>query len=64
MFRAMTKFIKPLIVGVAVVCAAVFISGCACCGKCESKKETACGMACCADGKTTCATCETCKAKK
>jgi hypothetical protein len=60
----MTKFIKHLIACAAVVGAAAFITGCACCGKCEEKKASACGMACCADGKTTCATCETCKAKK
>ncbi len=60
----MTKYIKQLIAGAAVVCVAVLISGCACCGKCETKKASACGMACCADGKTTCETCPTCKAAK
>ena len=64
MFRAMTKFMKHLILCAAVVGTAALISGCACCGKCETKKEAACGMACCADGKTTCETCPTCKAKK
>ena len=45
--------------------AAVILSGCSstCCKK-ESAAKSACGMQCCADGKTTCATCPTCSAKK
>jgi hypothetical protein len=50
------KLIKVLAL---TLCVAAFATGCACCGK-----KSTCGMACCADGKTDCASCATCTPKK
>jgi hypothetical protein len=58
------KLVKTLALGAALVCALTVLTGCACCGKCKEKKAAACGMACCADAKATCATCPTCTPKK
>jgi len=59
------KLVKSLILCAALVGVATLITGCACCGKCEAKKqEAACGMKCCTESKSTCATCPTCSAKK
>lgn len=55
------KFIKLLAL---LVCASALCAGCAC-SKCKSEKAAAsCGMKCCTDSKSTCATCPTCSAKK
>ncbi len=58
------KTAKLLALCAALVCAATLITGCACCGSGSAEKKSACGMKCCEDGKTTCATCPTCSAKK
>lgn len=56
------KTIKFLAV---LACAAFLWTGCACDKCCAKKTATAsCGMKCCADGKTDCAHCPTCSAKK
>lgn len=47
-----------------IVCASAFVVGCSSSKCCAPKAESACGMQCCADGKTTCATCPKCSAKK
>jgi len=47
-----------------VLCASTLVfAGCKCCQGSATAKS-ACGMECCADGKTTCATCPKCSAKK
>jgi len=45
-----------------IVCTAALWAGCA--SHHSSASASACGMKCCADGKTTCATCAICSAKK
>jgi len=57
------KTIKLLALSAVLVCTLSLISGCACCGK-SSAQQADCGMKCCAEGKTNCATCPTCSAKK
>jgi hypothetical protein len=44
---------------------ALLFAGCktACC-EMDAESKAACGMACCADGKTDCANCPQCSAKK
>ena len=56
---------KSIVTFVALACAVVIISGCSstCCKK-DSAAKASCGMKCCADGKTTCANCPICSAKK
>jgi hypothetical protein len=47
-----------------VLCASsLLLAGCKCCQS-NATAKSACGMECCADGKTTCATCPKCSAKK
>jgi hypothetical protein len=60
------KTVKLLVLCATLACTALAFTGCASCNKCCPKTETksACGMKCCEDGKTTCATCPTCSAKK
>jgi hypothetical protein len=55
------KITKLLTLCAALVCAATLVTGCACCSK--SKSAAACGMQCCTDSGTTCATCPTCSKK-
>ena len=56
---------KSIVTFLALACAVVIISGCSstCCKK-DSAAKASCGMKCCADGKTTCANCPICSAKK
>ena len=55
------KLIKLLAL---VLCASpLLLAGCKCCPS-NATAKSACGMECCADGKTTCATCPKCSAKK